>query len=78
MRHEFQQDQANATATNKLVLLSVPIAAYRKLAMKWHPDKNPDNRVKSEAQFKKVSEAYDVRSRRPTSPLAAHTMWMGP
>lgn len=36
--------------------------AYRKLAMKWHPDKNPDNRVKAEAQFKKVSEAYDVVS----------------
>lgn len=36
--------------------------AYRKLAMKWHPDKNPDNRVKAEAQFKKVSEAYDVIS----------------
>ena len=33
-------------------------ASYRKLAMKYHPDKNPgcDN---SEARFKAISEAYD-------------------
>jgi len=36
--------------------------AYRKQAMKWHPDKNPNNREKAETQFKKVSEAYDVIS----------------
>jgi DnaJ family protein B protein 4 len=34
--------------------------AYRKLAMKWHPDKNPNNKKEAEAQFKKISEAYDV------------------
>ena len=30
--------------------------AYRKLAMKWHPDKNPDNLKESEAKFKEVNE----------------------
>lgn len=34
--------------------------AYRKLAMKWHPDKNPNNKREAEAKFKQISEAYDV------------------
>lgn len=34
-------------------------SAYRKLAMKYHPDRNPNN-AQAEAQFKELSEAYDV------------------
>ncbi|XP_068648024.1 uncharacterized protein [Aristolochia californica] len=36
--------------------------AYRRLAMKWHPDKNPKNKKEAEARFKQISEAYDVLS----------------
>lgn len=35
--------------------------AYRKLALKYHPDRNPDNK-QAEEQFKKISEAYAVLS----------------
>lgn len=35
--------------------------AHRKLALKYHPDKNPDDEVARE-QFKRVQEAYDVLS----------------
>lgn len=44
----------------------VPITAhlcrYRKAALKWHPDKNPDNKEYAEQKFKEIAEAYEVLS----------------
>ena len=34
-------------------------SAYRKLAMKYHPDRNPDD-TNAEHRFKQINEAYDV------------------
>lgn len=36
--------------------------AYRTLALKWHPDKNPDDVKTAEEKFKEIGEAYSVLS----------------
>ena len=36
--------------------------AYRKLALKWHPDRNKDNKKVAEEKFKDISQAYEVLS----------------
>jgi len=36
-------------------------SAYRKLAVKWHPDKN-ENKKEAEEKFKEINEAYEILS----------------
>jgi molecular chaperone DnaJ len=37
-------------------------SAYRKCALQWHPDRNPDNKTEAEGKFRQASEAYTVLS----------------
>ena len=45
------------TATSKEIK-----KAYRELALKWHPDKNADNKEEAEKKFQDIGEAYEVLS----------------
>eukprot|EP00184_Porphyridium_aerugineum_P000921 CAMPEP_0184701350 /NCGR_PEP_ID=MMETSP0313-20130426/19469_1 /TAXON_ID=2792 /ORGANISM="Porphyridium aerugineum, Strain SAG 1380-2" /LENGTH=139 /DNA_ID=CAMNT_0027161381 /DNA_START=174 /DNA_END=589 /DNA_ORIENTATION=- len=59
---------AAASAKSYYDLLGVPKdaderqlkSAYRKLAKKYHPDKNQDNRDAAEAKFQEMAHAYEV------------------
>jgi molecular chaperone DnaJ len=37
-------------------------ASYRKAALKWHPDRNPENKQEAEVNFRECTEAYSVLS----------------
>ena len=36
--------------------------SYRKLALKWHPDRNPENSDESNNKFKDITNAYSILS----------------
>jgi molecular chaperone DnaJ len=54
-----KQDYYNLLGVNKGASKEELKGAYRKLAVKHHPDKNP-NDAKAEQKFKEINEAYDV------------------
>ena len=56
-KSHYQTLGISKTASNDEVKKS-----YRKLAIKHHPDKNPNSRKESEAKFKEINEAYEVLS----------------
>ena len=36
--------------------------AFRKQAIRWHPDKNPDNAEEAEERFQEINNAYEIVS----------------
>jgi hypothetical protein len=68
MRSRPPPGQVNNTAFYELMGLQVNCTedeikkAYKRKALKWHPDKNPENKTFAESMFKKVSDAYQVLS----------------
>lgn len=54
----------------------VKLCRYRSKVLRWHPDKNPENRKEAEQKFKEIVEAYKVLSdsKNPTSPLVSFSL----
>ncbi|MFH1799932.1 MAG: DnaJ domain-containing protein [Candidatus Omnitrophota bacterium] len=57
-----QKDYYKALGVSESISADELKKVYRKLAVKYHPDKNPGNAKQSEAKFKEISEAYYVLS----------------
>ena len=37
-------------------------SSYRKAALKWHPDRNPQKKQEAEEKFREATEAYSILS----------------
>ncbi len=57
----MSQDYYELLGVNKSASQAEIKKAYRKLAMKYHPDRNKDNK-EAEKKFKEVTEAYEILS----------------
>ena len=56
-----KQDYYETLGVNKSASAAEIKKAYRKMAIKYHPDKNSDDAT-AEAKFKEAAEAYEILS----------------
>lgn len=57
-----QRDYYEVLGVQRTAAVEEVKAAYRKAALKWHPDRNPQNKEEAEVKFRECTEAYSVLS----------------
>jgi len=62
MPKQSQRDYYEILGIAKTASVEEIKSAYRKSALKWHPDRNPENKEEAEVRFRECTEAYSVLS----------------
>ena len=62
MAKTHQRDYYEVLGVTRTASVDEIKAAYRKCALKWHPDRNPEHKAEAEAKFRESTEAYSVLS----------------
>lgn len=62
MAKQTQHDYYEILGVSRTASVEEIKGAYRKCALKWHPDRNPENKAEAEVKFRESTEAYSVLS----------------
>jgi len=57
-----QRDYYEILGVSKTSTIEEIKSSYRKAALKWHPDRNPENKEEAEVRFRECTEAYSILS----------------
>jgi molecular chaperone DnaJ len=57
-----QRDYYEVLGVTRTATVEEVKSAYRKAALKWHPDRSPENKSEAEVKFRECTEAYSVLS----------------
>ena len=62
MPRQSQRDYYEVLGITKTASVEEIKSSYRKSALKWHPDRNPESKEEAEVRFRECTEAYSVLS----------------
>ena len=62
MAKQHQRDYYEILGVTKTASIEEIKSSYRKAALKWHPDRSPENKEEAEHRFRECTEAYSVLS----------------